>query len=87
MKTIKRKNGLGNKQELTEKKGFYISYADVSGVGGFSGDEKYETAIVANGNYYILNGDFRKEYAKCKTLAEAMKVFKKNKAYKSSWSN
>lgn len=46
-----------------------------------------ETALVINGKFYILEGDFRKHYSKCKTKADAIKVFKKNIKHISNWSN
>lgn len=45
-----------------------------------------ETAICFDGEYAILNGDFRKEYEKCKTIKEALKVFNKNIEHRSTWS-
>lgn len=84
METI---NKLGNKQGVIKKKDFYISYINTSGNGAFSGDEDTETALCTGGSYFILNGDHRKEYAKCKTLKDAMKYFKSKPELKSSWSN
>ena len=47
-----------------------------------------ETALIKNGNYLILNGDFRKNYEKCKNYTECLKFFNSKKAkYESSWSN
>lgn len=45
-----------------------------------------ETALVVEGKFKILKGDFRKEYTKCKTLEEALKVYNKNIDQKSDWS-
>lgn len=49
---------------ILEKEDFYISYNADPG-GGFSmlsGDENDETALCANDEFYILNGDHRQEY-------------------------
>lgn len=80
-------NGLGNTHDVLEKQDFSISYAYTGNTGSFAGDDDYETAIVTNKGYYILNGDHREEYSKCKTLAHAMKYFKSKPELKSSWSN
>lgn len=48
---------------------------------------KEETALIYKDKYYILNGDFRKQYEKCKNITEARKVFQKNIKKKSCWSN
>lgn len=39
-----------------------------------------ETALkdLKTGKFYILTGDFRKEYEKCKTLKQCLAVYKKN---------
>lgn len=57
-------------------------------------DEKRqpETALVfekdGEREYKILNGDFRKDYEKCKSLKECIAFFdKKSESYKSKWSN
>lgn len=44
--------------------GFYISFNPTVN----------ETALVINDEYYILTGDFRKEYGNC-TLKQALEVF------------
>lgn len=50
--------------------------------------KKMETALYTkkDGAWRILNGDFRKQYEKCKTLAEMIKFYEDNKKYKSDWS-
>jgi len=80
-------NGTGKGHEVLERKNFTISFANTSGTWFFEGDEEVETAIVTDSSYYILNGDHREEYSKCKTLAQAMKYFKSKPELKSSWSN
>lgn len=59
-------------------------------IGGLDTSGQPETALVlekkSRNEYLVLNGDFRKEYEKCKSLKEAMNVFKKNERFKSNWS-
>ena len=50
-------------------------------------DGRAETALCKDGNYFILNGDFRKDYEKCKSYAECLKFFKSKEKFKSGWSN
>jgi hypothetical protein len=53
------------RNEVLDGDGFYISYANTAAMGGWSGDgDGIETALVKNGNFKILNGDFRKQYEK-----------------------
>ncbi|MGV8130555.1 MAG: hypothetical protein ACP5N7_00465 [Candidatus Pacearchaeota archaeon] len=84
-----------NSNEFLQGKGFYISYNSCpwAGFQFFESDNRSsETALVKEGKnkkFYILNGDFRKEYEQlidkgfnaCKTF------YKKNIDHKSSWSN
>ena len=72
--------------------GFYISYATGAGLGRiglFTGDNSSdETALVIDGEYYILNGDFRKDYEKLvEEGAEACLSFFKKRDNVSSWSD
>jgi len=82
--------------QVLEGKGFFISYNPRPGqmFGGWVADDGGdETALVRTGKgrntYYILNGDFRKDYEKlindgfvaCKKFYD-----KKRKKFKSSWS-
>lgn len=69
--------------EVTTKNGFYISYNPAP----FIGYEGEETALVINDKYFILLGDFRKQYKKIKTLKGAISFFKRNKSKIGSWSN
>lgn len=70
--------GYGN--YLCEREDFKISFNPKwSGTGP-------ETALIVDGVYYILDGDFRKEY-EGKTLAEAVQFFNDNAEHKSRWSN
>lgn len=87
--------------EVLEGKGFYISYnpntSDVcssftnfgNALGGNFKDGE-ETALCYDGSFYILEGDFRKEYASAfpKGLNECKKVFEKHKVTnRSNWSD
>lgn len=84
--------------EVINGRGFYISYNPAPGAGfplfkSDNGDS--ETALVdenckvCNGNhFYILNGDFRKEYKEVvsKGLKECLKIYKANKSkFDSTW--
>lgn len=75
---------------ILKGKDFYISYnPNTSSLGVFGGDGE-ETALVKDDKYYILNGDFRKEYESiveqgfdiCKEFFD-----KKAKNSISDWSN
>ena len=52
-------------------------------------DGSVETALVKNGKYYILNGDFRKEYEEIidKGFSACKKFFDSKPELHSSWSN
>lgn len=79
---------IGN--EILERDGFHISFHPMpgGGISGFHGDTaEGETAIVTGDKFYILNGDYRKQYEEAVTLDEAMEVFKANIEHMSSWSN
>jgi len=45
-----------------------------------------ETALYVKGVWYILNGDFRKEYEKAGDLEGCLKVFRDNIEHISTWS-
>lgn len=74
----------GTKNEVIRGNGFYVSYAKTS-----SGDTEDETALCYKGDYFILNGDHRKQYKKIikKGYRECKKYFKDNSDQKSSWSD
>jgi len=74
--------------------GFYVSYNGHAqeGVlyGLFAGDRNEETALVKDGKYFILNGDWRKHYERLfpDGWDTCFSFFKKrNKRYVSSWSD
>lgn len=70
--------------------GFKVSYVPNTGylISAFAGDQDDETALLCDGKYYILNGDFRSQYKDCKTKKQAIAVFEKYAGEsKSSWSN
>ena len=81
--------------EITQGKGFYISYNPSPGMGMnmFAGDNNSdETALVKEGKdkntFYILNGDFRKEYKKLikKGYKACYKFYlSKKEKFNSSW--
>jgi len=87
-------DGVSSTNFVLKGKGFAISYNPKpnstpmiasmdsflgSMLGGGVGSE--ETALIKNGKYYILDGDFRKEYAKVflNGYTECKKIFTKNK--------
>lgn len=77
-----------------EMDGFYISFNDKlsnSPLGHIwdSDDGGAETALVKNHKYYILNGDFRKEYEQLvdEGFDACYQFFKDNSEHKSSWSD
>ena len=76
---------------LANGDGFWISYRADTGFMGrvFSGDDGSETALCHNGKYYILNGDWRDQYAEVinQGFDACLAVFLKNAEHKSSWSN
>jgi hypothetical protein len=82
-----------NGNSILEGDGFHISYnpSTLMDIPVFAGDGSgEETALCVDDKFYILNGDFRKEYEKAfeKGLAACVKVFQKHEhEYKSSWSN
>ena len=73
---------------------FFISYASGAGLaclGPFMSSENAadETALNVDGIYYILNGDFRKEYEAvfAKGKRACLEVYNSNKEnYRSCWS-
>lgn len=69
--------------ETIDLEGGYISYNPNTDTGA-------ETAVVKDKAFMILLGDYRKEYKDCKTIFDAIKVFKqlvKDGAKVSMWSN
>lgn len=86
-----RKNNNGNNEimRLTDNcyvsfnpcplKGFKILESDTGGS---------ETALVIDGNYYVLNGDFREEFRAMANIdvAKCVDVFENNRDSISSWS-
>lgn len=82
----------GGGHVVLEADDFYISYnpAPCEGIPSFGPDTSVgETALVSDGTYWILNGDWRKEYEAVyeQGFDACLAVYKANKAkYKSSWS-
>jgi hypothetical protein len=83
--------------EVIKRKGYFISYNPMPGRGisFWEGDNKSEETALAKEtckecgtHYYILNGDFRKEYQKLisKGFNACLKFYNSKKAkYNSSW--
>ena len=93
--------GLKENNFVLSGKGFYISYNPDSQrsyfgarfdqiINEFNGknDGGEETALVKNRKYYVLNGDFRKEYEKLlgKGFKKCKEFFDSKKEFKSSFS-
>ena len=75
--------------DLTEN--CHISYSGNPGRGikSFASDgNSDETALVIDGEYYILNGDFRDAYrlAAEDDLVKVVDVFEENREHESTWS-
>lgn len=82
----------GGGNEILRGDGFFISYnaAPCVGLSFWSSDEgSPETALVVDGKYYILNGDFRNEYAAIvdEGRAACLKFFAGKPDLASSWSD
>jgi hypothetical protein len=86
-------NGMNS---ILEYPDFYISYnPNMGGMGGFRGfrsdNGAPETALCNSGKFYILNGDFRKDYRQLAIdggFDKCFTFFKSRKSEKgSSWSN
>ncbi len=45
-----------------------------------------ETALVADGEFYILNGDWRKEYEKISSKKKALEFFRSKREFINPWS-
>ena len=50
-------------------------------------EEQDETALIHEGKYFILHGDWREAYAKCETFEQAYEVFEQKIEHLSPWSN
>ena len=78
--------------EVLHAEGFYLSYATghaMSVLSMFGSDNHSdETALVVDGEFYILNGDFRREYETLvpKGVDACMAFFNQHKSQASSWS-
>lgn len=72
-----------------DKDGYSIStiLGNPSGFEGFASDTGVETALIIDGCYYILNGDWHEMYLACSDLDECKRLFNDKKSVcKSSWS-
>jgi len=82
--------GMGN--EILQGDGFHVSFNanPGSGISLFQSDAgSAETALCAGGEFFILNGDFRKEYEAIvdQGLTACLDFFKSKSELKSSWSD
>lgn len=70
--------------EVIRGEGYYVSYNPGPWLG-----ESDETALVKDDKFYILNGDWRKEYKEVngKGFDKAYEIFMGNLDKKSFWSN
>ena len=66
--------------EVKKYDGYYVSYNQETDVGA-------ETALVIDGNFYILIGDQRELYKNTKNKEEAKKLFDESKVKRSLWSD
>ena len=75
-------------------KGFFISFRNgmlpvPAGLAFFASDDgKHETALVKDGQFFILNGDYRQDYEKLidSGWTSCKEFFDKHSNHKSSWS-
>lgn len=80
--------GIGN--EFVEMDDFSLSFnpSPFSCIPMFQGDtDDGETAIIKDGKYFILNGDFRDEYLKRETFDSCIEFYLANPDKHSSWSD
>ena len=90
--TMKEFKATGNGNFVLKENGFAISFQpNTEAHGGiFAGDTKQETALMPDsGGYLILNGDFRRQYAKLanKGYQACLDFYNSQKAeHRSSWS-
>jgi|SRR5690606_17634824 len=84
---------LGGVNYVADGDGFWVSFNPDTGAMGipcFNGDNGgcAETAICHNGNFYILNGDFRAELEPLipKGVEACIAFYRENQQARSSWS-
>lgn len=85
----------GSNQVLNIEDGVYISFnpAPCQNMGFLKSDEgSSETALYIDGEFYILNGDFRKQYKTAASsgdkVANCIGVYQNyKKKYRSTWSS
>jgi len=92
MDNIKFKKNEHGTNYLLQGRNFYISYQPnaFNGIGMFRADNNSaETALCKDGKFFILNGDFRKQYEELfpKGYRALKKFYNDNINLKSSWSN
>ena len=82
-----------SRNQILRGNDFYISYMPPGaclGLSLFASDEgRDETAVVVSGDFFILNGDHRKEYEGLVSegLAACKAYFEQHKTEASSWSD
>ena len=83
-KWIKIDNNIILEKNKNTNKYFYISYAEAPVMADNQSDE---TALCVDDEFYILNGDYRKQYEPVTTRQEAMDIYNKYKdKNRSRWS-
>jgi hypothetical protein len=62
---------------LTKYDGWAVSYLpdQSSSILDFEKDSQDETALLVGGGYFILNGNWQAQYAGCKNLGDALRMF------------
>lgn len=89
----------GHGNSIVEGEGYYLSYNPRIGSGLInvmgmalgiedrSGDDETALYVESTNKWYILNGDFRKEYERCENLDECLLVYEAHKDnHRSDWS-
>lgn len=74
---------------LMSRDGYRVSFNPSPGMGfsTFAADDGgAETALIVDGEYLILNGDFREEYERCETLDDCLRFFASRPDLVSTWS-
>lgn len=84
---IERQDGYGCYKNFEN---YYVSYNPMNdpwmnAIGFTNGTP--ETALCIDGEYYILEGDWREQYDACKTLEEALQLYRDNREHSNFWSS
>ena len=88
------KKGMLNEYLDNEDEDFFVSFNGhknvVPGIDAFDAETPFgETALIKDDNYYILNGDFRKEYEEIidKGFQKCLELYYANLEKRSFWSS